>query len=49
LLAILVLIVLTSSAPVESGHLVPHPRWARSFHRFTGGAGIEAMRAKATR
>ncbi|HMB04827.1 MAG TPA: YfhO family protein [Isosphaeraceae bacterium] len=49
LLAILVLIVLTSSATVETGHLVPHPRWAGSFHRFTWGAGIEAMRAKAAR
>jgi hypothetical protein len=37
-LAILVLIVLTSSVTVENGHLVPHPRWVGSFHRFTWGA-----------
>jgi hypothetical protein len=49
LLVVLALIVLGSSVTVKEGHLAIHPRWSGSFHRFTWGAGIAAMRDPATR
>lgn len=43
-LAALVLIVIVSAIEIDGGKRPGiHPRWARSFHRFTWGAGIEAI------
>ncbi|WP_406695769.1 YfhO family protein [Singulisphaera sp. Ch08] len=43
-MALLLLIVLLSAFEVDDGKRpVIHSRWARSFHRFTWGAGIEAI------
>jgi hypothetical protein len=49
LLAVLALIVVGSAVTIKDRHLAIHPRWVASFHRFTWGAGIEAMREKGTR
>jgi hypothetical protein len=50
LLSVLVLILLVSAVQVDrKGHLSAHSRWEGSFHRFTWGAGIEAMREKGVR
>jgi hypothetical protein len=45
-LAAIVLIVLASIATVTRSGLAVQNRWSQSFHRFTWGAGIEAMRIK---
>lgn len=43
-MAVLLLILLLSAVEFDkSKRPVIHPRWARSFHRFTWGAGIEAI------
>jgi hypothetical protein len=45
-LVALVLIVLASTVAVGPDGVAIQSRWANSFHRFTWGAGIEAMRLK---
>lgn len=48
--AILIAVVLASAVAIgPGGRLTLHRRWSESFHRFTWGAGYEAMRAKAAR
>jgi hypothetical protein len=48
LLVVLALLVLGSAVTVKDRRLAIHPRWEQSFHRFTWGAGIAAMREKGT-
>src|SRR5262249_7294671 len=45
-LAAIVLIVLVSIPKLTPSGLAVQNRWSQSFHRFTWGAGIEAMRIK---
>jgi hypothetical protein len=45
-LVALALIVLGSTVAVRPGGLAIQSRWSESVHRFTWGAGIEAMRIK---
>jgi hypothetical protein len=40
---LLLIIALSAFERNSAGRPVIHPRWARSFHRFTWGAGIEAI------
>ncbi|MBX6315883.1 MAG: YfhO family protein, partial [Isosphaeraceae bacterium] len=45
--ALMVLVLAASAIGRESaGTLGVHPRWSGSFHRFTWGAGIEAMKPR---
>ncbi len=41
--ALLAIVALSLFKPGPEGGIVPQKRWAQSLHRFTWGAGIEAM------
>lgn len=48
-LVVLVLIVFASAWTIgPSGRLMLHARWGKGYHRFTWGAGIEAIRPRKT-
>jgi hypothetical protein len=41
---VIVLVLLLSTIAVRDGHITTQGRWNGSWHRFTWGAKIEAMR-----
>ncbi|MDR3639449.1 MAG: YfhO family protein [Isosphaeraceae bacterium] len=49
LVAILAVVLASAVAVTPSGRVALHPRWGKGFHRFTWGAGIEAIRPERTK